>query len=81
MSKKGQSWGRAVYKVDRDLYNLEKPYMNQPHICYRLPVKPATELYEKPLPAPTLICLPCCAILACSQVGISDEKFVIQMNP
>ncbi len=27
-----------------------------------------TELYAKPSRAPTLICLPCCAILACSKV-------------
>ncbi len=28
-----------------------------------------TEWYAKPSRAPTLICLPCCAILACSKVG------------
>jgi hypothetical protein len=27
------------------------------------------EMYAKPSRAPTLICLPCCAILACSKVG------------
>jgi hypothetical protein len=28
-----------------------------------------TEWYEKPSPAPTLICLPCCPVFACSKVG------------
>ncbi len=31
-----------------------------------------SELYGEPSQAPTLLCLPCCAILACSKVGIWD---------
>jgi hypothetical protein len=31
-----------------------------------------TEWYAKPSRAPTHICLPCCAILACSKVGTGD---------
>jgi hypothetical protein len=33
--KEGQSWDRAVLKMDRGLYHLEKPYWTHPHTCYR----------------------------------------------
>ncbi len=43
---------------------------------YLLPLlasKPSfAEWYAKPLRAPTFICLPCCAILACSEVWTWD---------
>jgi hypothetical protein len=35
VSKKGQSWDRAIFWMDRGLYHLEKTYWNQPHTCYR----------------------------------------------
>jgi hypothetical protein len=36
-----------------------------------------TELHGKPSRAPTLPCLPCCTILACSKVGSWDYNSVI----
>ncbi len=61
--KKGQSWDRAILQMDRGLaLTLDINYWNQPHTCYSQPVNPVfTELYAKPLRAPTLVCLPCCA--------------------
>ncbi len=41
----------------------------------------STEWYAKPSQAPALICLHCCAILACIKVGTWDYDFVIQMHP
>jgi hypothetical protein len=41
--KKGQSWDRAIFSMDEGLYHLEKKtYWNQPHTCYRWPVKPVS---------------------------------------
>jgi hypothetical protein len=51
-------------------------YWNQPP--YLLPLASETsftEWYAKPSRAPTLICLHCCAILACSKAGILRLEF------
>ncbi len=51
------------------------------HICHHKPVKPVLLNSMQPSQAPTLICLLCCAILACSRSETWDYNYVIQMNP
>jgi hypothetical protein len=71
--QKGQSLDRAILKMNRGLYHLEKNVLES--TLYLLPLASKnsfTKWYAKPSRAPTLICLPCCAILACSKVGTWD---------
>ncbi len=71
--KKGQSWDRAIFSMDEGLYHLEKNVLESTSYLLPLASKTSfTERYAKPLRAPTLTCLPCCAILACSKVGTWD---------
>jgi hypothetical protein len=70
VSKKGQRWYRAILTKDKGLYHLETNVLESTSYLLPLASKTSfTELYAKPLRAPTLIRLPCCAILACSKVG------------
>jgi hypothetical protein len=68
--------------MDKGIYHLHETYLES--VSYLLPLVSKTsftEWYSVPSHAPTLICLPCCVILACSKVWTWDSKFVIQMNP
>ncbi len=65
---KGQSWDRVVIKIDRGFCHLEKKNVSESTskllLLARNPI--FTEWFGKSLQATALICLPCCAILACS---------------
>ncbi len=82
VSKKMVEIGTGQYLKWIEGFITSKTHWNQPYI-YLLPLASKTSftvLYSKPSRAPTLICLPCCAILACSKVESWDYKFIIQMN-
>jgi hypothetical protein len=55
--------------MDRRLYQLKKR-IGINLIPFTVAIKTSfAERYAKPLQAPTLICQPSCAILACGKVG------------
>jgi hypothetical protein len=61
---------KSKFQMDRGLYHLEKIVLASASYLLPLASKTSfTEWFAKPSRAPTLICLPCCAILACSKVG------------
>ncbi len=61
---------------------LTKTYWNLPSYLSPLASKTSfTEWHAKPSWAPTLICFPCCPILASSKEGTWDLNSVIQTNP
>jgi hypothetical protein len=70
VTRKVKSSDRGISKIDRGLYHLVKNVLES--TSYLLPLASETsfiESYAKPSRAPTLVCLPCCAILAYSKVG------------
>ncbi len=67
--------------MDKELYHSKREVLGSTSRLFLLALKPIfTEWYAKPPRATTLICLPCCAPLACSKVRIWDKNVVIQMN-
>ncbi len=81
--KNGHSLDRAIYS------KWIEEFFRPLQICIWINLIPVTvshktsfnEWYAEPSRAPTFIWLPCCAILACSEVRTWDENFVIQMKP
>ncbi len=59
-------------KMDRGFYHLKNVLRSSSYLLPLASKTSFTEWYAKPSQAPTLICLPCFAILACSKVGTWD---------
>ncbi len=67
--KKGSELWQGDFKMVRGLYHLKNVLESTSYLLPLVSETSFTEWYAKPSRAPILICLHCCAILACSKVG------------